>query len=208
MRPLFAHWLGISCLLSAIVTLPAQSHAQAISTASRSLDIAAFGGYAGGKTDYGPQKGQGAGFGVDITKFFHLPVVPSLEGRVNVVDSTVINELSYMGGIRVEVPLKSRIHPYVAALAGLGTLHFKFAPSPGYTGDRGLVISYGGGVDFDLVRNISIKIDGQYQNWNLGPNGQKVPVTADFTLTPIVAIIGVEYHIPFRPHIRQRDFYH
>lgn len=189
-------------------TMPLQSHAQAISTASRSLDLAAFGGYAGGKTDYGDEKPQGAGFGLDITKFFHLPVVPSLEARANVFDSSVINELSYMGGIRVEVPLKNRIHPYVAALAGVGTLHFKFAPAPGYTGDRGVVISYGGGIDFDVVHNISIKIDGQYQNWNLGPNGQKVPVTADFTLTPIVGIIGVEYHIPFRPHIKQRDFYH
>jgi hypothetical protein len=207
MRPLSSHWLGIFCLLAAMFTMPVQSHAQAISTASRSLDIAAFGGYATGKTDYGDLRPQGGAFGVDITKFFHLPVVPSLEARANVFDSSVINELSYMGGIRVEVPLKNRIHPYVAALAGLGTLHFKFAPSPGYTGDRGLVISYGGGVDFDLVHNISIKIDGQYQNWNLGPNGQKVPVTADFTLTPIVGIIGVEYHIPFRPHIRQRDFY-
>jgi opacity protein-like surface antigen len=189
-------------------TIPVQSHAQAISTASRSLDIAAFGGYAGGKTDYGAEKPQGAGFGLDITKFFHLPVVPSLEARANVFDSSVINELSYMGGIRVEVPLKNRIHPYAAVLAGVGTLHFKFSPNPGYTGDRGVVISYGGGIDFDVVHNISIKIDGQYQNWNLGPNGQKVPVTANFTLTPIVGIIGVEYHIPFRPHIKQRDFYH
>jgi hypothetical protein len=208
MRSFIAGCLGVFCLLVAVLLLPRQSCAQAISTASRSLDIAGFGGYSGAYTDYGNTRDQGAAFGVDVTRFFHLPVYPSLEVRANMLHGTVIDEDSYLGGLRAEYPLAHRLHPYADILVGFGTLHFKFTPSPGYTGDRSVVLSYGGGVDIDIIRNLQLKIDAQYQNWKLGPNGTNVTQTGNFNLTPTVGIIGVEYHIPFRPFIKQRDFYH
>jgi opacity protein-like surface antigen len=190
-----------------MLSVPAQGRAQAVSTASRSLDLAGFGGYSGALTDYANYKDQGLSFGVDVTRYFHLPIVPSLEGRGNVVHGTAIDQKTFLFGLRAEVPLKHRIHPYADALIGVGTLHFKFSPGAGYTGDRSRVFSYGGGVDFDIVHNIQLKLDAQYQTWNLGPNGYVVPSGANFTLTPAVAIIGVEYHIPFRTLNRQRDFF-
>jgi opacity protein-like surface antigen len=197
---------GILCVLAAVLSVPLHGRAQALDTASRSMDIAAFGGYSAEETDYARSKDQGAAFGVDITRFFHLPVVPSLEARANVEHGTIIDETTYLGGLRIEKPLH-RLHPYVDFLIGAGTLHFKFAPTPGYTGDRSKVYSYGGGIDIDLVHNFALKIDAQYQNWNLGPNAFVTPPGANFTLTPAVGILGVEYHIPFRARTRQRDFY-
>jgi hypothetical protein len=208
MRSFIAGFLGVFCLLVAVLLLPSQSCAQAISTASRSMDIAAFGGYSGAYTDYGNTRAQGAIAGIDITRFFHLPIYPSLEVRANMLHGTVIDEDSYLGGLRAEYPLAHRLHPYADALVGVGTLHFKFAPIPGYTGDRSVLLSYGGGIDVDIFRHLQLKIDAQYQNWNLGPNGTSVTQTGNFTLTPTVGIVGLEYHIPFRPLIKQRDFYH
>jgi hypothetical protein len=170
------------------------------------MDIAAFGGYSLAETDYARSKDSGAAFGVDVSRFFHLPIVPSLEARANLEHGKVIDESTYLFGGRAEVPLH-RLHPYADVLIGFGTLHFKFAPTPGYTGDRSRVIAYGGGIDVDLVHNFQLKIDAQYQNWNLGPNAFVTPPGANFTLTPAVGIVGVEYHIPFRPRTQQKDFY-
>ena len=197
---------GPFCLLAAMLWLPGHGRGQALSTASRSMDIAAFGGYSAEETDYAKSRDQGGAFGVDITRFFHLPVVPSLEARANIEHGKIIDETTYLGGVRIEVPVR-RLHPYGDFLIGAGTLHFKFAPTPGYTGDRSKVYSYGGGIDIDLVHNFQLKIDAQYQSWNLGPNAFVTPPGANFTLTPAVGIVGVEYHIPFRARTRQSDFY-
>jgi hypothetical protein len=125
-----------------------------------------------------------------------------------VLHSAVIDETTYLIGVRIELPLKQRLHPYGAFLVGPGTLHFKFTPSPGYTASSSKVLSYGGGLDVDLFHNLQLKLDAQYQSWNLGPNGAIVPQGGNFTLTPSIFMVGVEYHIPFRTLNRQRDFYH
>ena len=203
MRSMYAFLPGGLCLFAAMLCVPATGHAQATSTASKSLDIAAFGGYAGARPDYAPYHDQGAGFGVDLTRYFHLPVIPSLEGRGNIITGAAVNEKTFLGGLRVEVPIKHRLHPYGDFLIGAGTIDFKFMP--GYTSDNSRVYSFGGGIDVDVVHNIQIKVDGQYQSWNLGKSGGNP--NGPFTLTPEVLLFGVEYHIPFRPLNKQKDFY-
>jgi opacity protein-like surface antigen len=200
--------LAAGFLLLTMLIPAAKGFAQATSTASRAMDIAAFGGYSAGFTDYAQYKDQGLVFGADVTRYFHLPIVPSLEVRGNVLHSAVIDETTYLVGARVEFPLKQRLHPYGAFLVGPGTLHFKYTPSPGYTASSSKVLSYGGGLDVDLFHNLQLKLDAQYQSWNLGPNGAIVPQGGNFTLTPSIFMVGVEYHIPFRTLNRQRDFYH
>jgi opacity protein-like surface antigen len=186
-----------------MLCLPATCRAQATSTASRSLDLAAFGGYTGARPDYGPYHDQGMGFGIDVTRYFHLPIVPSLEGRGNFLSGTAVSQKTFLVGLRAEYPLGHRLHPYANFLVGAGTMHFKFIP--GYTSDNSTVYSYGGGIDVDIVHNIQLKVDGQYQSWNLGKSGGNP--NGPFTLTPEVLLFGVEYHIPFRPLNKQRDFY-
>jgi hypothetical protein len=200
--------LGAFCVLPAMLSISLPGCAQARSTASRSTDVAAFGGYAGARTDYGVYKDQGEAIGLDFSHYFrHFPIVPSLEARTNLVHGSFINERTYLFGGRAELPLH-RLHPYVDTLIGLGTLHYANPPAPGYTSDRSKVYSYGGGLDVNLVYNFQLKIDAQYQTWNLGPFDPNVPQDGYFTLTPAVGIVGVEYHIPFRPHSRQQDFHH
>jgi len=208
MRSLCKFSLAARFLLLAMLLPASHGFAQAISTASRTLDIAGFGGYSAGFTDYAQYKDQGLVFGADVTRYFNLPIVPSLEVRGNVLHSAAIDETTYLIGVRIELPLKQRLHPYGAFLVGPGTLHFKFTPSPGYTASSSKVLSYGGGLDVDLFHNLQLKLDAQYQSWNLGPNGAIVPQGGNFTLTPSIFMVGVEYHIPFRTLNRQRDFYH
>ena len=83
-------------------------------------------------------------------------------------------------------------------LVGPGNIHFNFNNN-GYLGDNSIVYSYGGGVDIDLVRHFQAKIDFQGQHWKTGNA---------ITLTPSILLLGITYHIPFRPHVRQSDFYH
>lgn len=204
----FHFLLGTFCLLTAMLSLNFRGEAQAVSTASRSTDIAVFGGYAGAKTDYGVHKDQGAAAGLDFSHYFrHFPIVPSLEARANLVHGPFINQKTYLVGGRAGLPLR-HLTPYADFLIGLGTLHFQSPPSPGYTGDRSSVRSYGAGIDIDLVHNFQLKIDAQYQSWNLGPIDENDPQKGYFTLTPIVGIVGLEYHIPFRTRSRQQDFQH
>ncbi|HEY5382187.1 MAG TPA: outer membrane beta-barrel protein [Acidobacteriaceae bacterium] len=174
------------------------AHAQAGPTASRSAGISVFGGYLSDLPDYGPYRNNGFSFGVDYTQYFkHLPVAPSLELRANIAQGKTVNEHSYGFGPRIQYDHLGPLHPYADLLIGPGNIHFNFPYN--ILGDNSTIWSYGGGLNYDLSHHFQALIDFQGQHWKTGHN---------VTLSPSLLIIGVRYNIPFRPHIRQRDFYH
>jgi hypothetical protein len=168
--------------------------AQGRETASRPADISAFGAFSNSQPDYGAVRNNGVTLGADYTRFFaRIPIAPSLELRANVLDGSVVHELTYLGGLRATLPLRGKFRPYADALIGFGTIHYAVAPLPGYTGDRSTVYSYGGGLDTRVTANFDLMLDAQYQSWNFGG----YPGPAQYTLTPSVFSAGVVYHIPF-----------
>jgi hypothetical protein len=191
-------WVGLLFLLLLAASSQTAARAQQLPTASRSMDIFAFGGYTFSQPDYGPHE-NGVTAGVDFTRYFKWPVVPSLEIRGNYTTGPVIKEKSILFGLRLHTNFK-RFHPYADALYGGNKINFVILPrGPTYTYDIASAISVGGGVDIDLVNNFQAKFDFQNQFMNFGPNGTQ-PNNGDFTLTPRYWTGGVVYRIPFRRH--------
>lgn len=180
-----------------LVLAPNLAHSQATPTASRSATISVFGGYLSDLPDYGPYRNNGFAFGVDYSRFFaHLPVTPSLELRANIAQGKTVNEHSYGFGPHIQYDRLGPFHPYADLLVGPGNIHFNFPNS--ILGDNSIVWSYGGGLNYDLPHHLQAVIDFQGQHWKTGHA---------VTLSPSLVIIGIRYTIPFRPYVRQRDYY-
>lgn len=192
-RPLVVHEKALWLLSLAAACLQGAAHGQAVRTASKSADISVFAGYQRVHPDYGPYSSNGAMFGVDLTRYFHFPVVPSLEFRANFNSNIAVTEHTYLVGFRAAVPFR-RIVPYADILVGPGFINFPY--NIGYTHDDSTVYSYGGGVELPIIHNVALKLDAQGQHWNTG----------EFTYTPTLGSIGVAYTIPFRPHLHRRDY--
>ena len=182
-------------VLAALSAAPAR--AQRDSSASKSAEISAFGGFTNLNSDYG-SRNNGITLGADYTRFFHFPVAPSFEVRANRTSGIGLTEESVLFGLRLEAPFRQRFHPYATVLYGGTKIIFKTPPSPTYTYDQSSATSIGGGIDVDVTRNFRAKFDYQQQFENFGPNGTQ-PNDADFTLTPAGFTVGVVYRIPFKP---------
>lgn len=175
--------------LSLLFLLPRPLHAQAGTTASKTEDVSVFGGIEFANPEYGPDSNTGGAIGVDFTRYFrHLPVQPSLELRANFNSGSYADEHSYLFGVRAAYAYR-RYNPYVDFLVGPGNIHYPL--NINYAGDNSIVYNYGGGLDIDVARNFSLKLDLQQQRWN----------TDTFKFTPVVGIVGVTYHIPFRSQV-------
>lgn len=183
-------------LIAPLLLLSAASHvpAQALHTATKTADLSGFFGYTTAQPDYGPNRNSGGTLGVNLTRYFHFPVAPSIELRANFVNGPVVNERSYLVGLRAHGQI-GRWRPYGNFLVGPGNLHFNF-PSDGYTGDNSIVYSYGGGIEIDVVNNFAAKVDYQGQHWRTG-------LGTSNTFTPSLLMIGFAYHFQFEPHTRQ-----
>ncbi|MDE1163070.1 MAG: outer membrane beta-barrel protein [Acidobacteriaceae bacterium] len=181
--------------------LPA--HAQSVFTAEKGADIFVFGGYTYLKPDYGPDSvhNNGITLGADFTRYFRWPVTPSIEVRYTHASGPVVNEHTFSGGLKVGKTYRTRFHPYADILAGLGGVHYVTPPVPDYPDDTALAITYGGGVDIDVLDNWAVKADFQSQHWNLGKNATIKPDGEDYTLSPLAFTIGVSYRIPFHSRV-------
>ncbi len=180
-------------LLWAAVAPTLHSAAQGLPTASKQLDISAFGGYLSENPDYGPTRNKGFFVGANATRYFHFPVAPSLEVRYNRATGQYLNDSSFVGGPRIQADIFHRFHPYADFLLGVDSIHFVRPFDPTYLNDTAIVYSLGGGVDIDLVRQFQLKLDYQ---------GHTVSFRSGFSLAPRPLAIGIVYRIPFRPNTR------
>lgn len=184
-----------------------KTHAQAVPGASKAADMAVFGGFSYATPDYGQPKDKGGTIGFDYTRYLRFPISPGLEIRATDVHGDGLNQKTLTAGLRGQFDFRDRFHPYGDLLIGGGVLHFAFPQAPGYISDRGRVYSMGGGVDINITPRLLARVDFQSQNWNLGRNRYLVPNGGDFILTPKVFTVGISYRLPFRPHVRQSDYY-
>ena len=175
-------------LTLAFTCLGHRAHAQATTTASKTQAISVFGGVEFANPEYGPDNSTGGAVGLNFTRYFHIPIQPSLELRANFNSNAYVSERSYLFGLRAAYAY-GRLTPYVDFLVGPGDIHFP--RNTGYVGDNSIVYNYGGGVELDLVRNFALKLDIQQQRWNTGELG----------FTPVLGIVGITYRIPFKPNV-------
>jgi hypothetical protein len=178
-----------------------QVSAQEMPTESKSAELSAFGGFTATQPDISTYTDKGLTAGVAFTRFFqHLPVDPSIELRGTYVSGSFANERTISFGLQVSRRFH-RLHPYADVLIGAGSIVYAVDPAPYEHVDKGLAFTYGGGLDYDLVHNFRLRLDAQGQHWNLGENPTLAPNSNAFTLTPFQFTIGINYVIPFRPHL-------
>lgn len=201
--------IGLAVSLFSIVLLQPAAHSQARFTASRSQEVSVFGTASGGYTDFGSAAYEGMSAGVDYTFFFQRwPVAPSLEVRASQVLGPSITETAVQFGPRLQKDFRGRFHPYVDVLYGGSEVQFHpraYYASIRYTGDRGNVLSYGGGINIDLPHHFGAKFDIQGENYRFGPSLFTGPTT-DFTLSPIIGSVGLTYTLPFGTRNRRENF--
>ena len=129
--------------------------------------------------------------GGDITYHFRLVDV-SFEARYTSITGFSADESTYGGGFKFERAF-NRFHPYVDLLIASGNIKFdhpEIYGNPNYTHDNSTVYDFGGGLDYDLVRNFAIKVDVQGQRWRIGVEQP--------AFEPYNGSIGILYRIPFR----------
>ncbi len=181
------------------VSLPAYSaHAQAIPTASRGLDLSAFGAVAG--VDTGLSGGRNLSFvvGADLGFVPVHGVRPTVEvrGLYPMDGGSIASQRSILFGPRADFLLNHRLRPYGDFLLGRGQMDYQnggylFGPNV-YVETTTNVYSPGGGVDYDLSQNLSVKADVQFQHWGYSP-------TPSGGLWSKVGTVGVVYHFTFGP---------
>ncbi len=169
------------CLLGASVAA-----AQARPTAEKSAEIAVFLTASGVRTAYAGTTQPGLTAGVDLTRIFHrYSLGASVEGRVSFTPVlSVVGERVFSGGLRLESTHFRRFRPYADFLAGAGKVGFDTPPA---LTDHALVLTYGGGVDYDLFPRFSLKLDAQGSRWRLDAGGIR---------RPLLGSVGVVYHLP------------
>lgn len=190
-------------LAAAVAFAAAAAHAQSAQpTASRLIELSAFGGLTGTYTGLSGGRNLGITAGVDVT----LPPLfgwqPSIEGRGNhwIDAGKIVAEKSAMGGVRLERRLLvPGLRVYGDILFGRGEMDYQNGgyPAPGgnflYLASNGPVVSPGAGAEYRLTESISALADVQFQHWDTPakPSGS-------VWSTPIT--LGVRYRFNFNRH--------
>lgn len=187
----------------AATTLAGTAHAQqALPTATRPLQLSAFGGLAG--VDTGLSGGKNLSFvaGADLGFPPIHRVRPVFEIRgIHFMDGGSIDsqKSAYFGG-RADFLLNHRLRPYGDFLFGRGQMNYE---SGGYVFGNSVYIetttnvySPGAGFDYDLDRHFSLKVDAQFQHWGYAP-------TSSGGIWSKVGTVGVVYRFNFGPRSLQ-----
>ena len=123
-------------------------------------------------------------FGADYTKYLHRYYVdPSIEVRalLSPLDEEV-GENVYSGGLKLSHTYLHRIRPYGDFLVGAGTIKYDPVKYNNERSDNSIVLTYGGGVDFDVFHNIGLKADYQGSRWHTGTNVYFHPKSLNFAV--------------------------
>lgn len=180
-------------LLLSVSLPPYAAHAQATPTASRSLDLSAFGGVAGVATSLSGGKNLSFVVGMDLglTPIRGVRPVVEVRGLYPIDGGNVASQKSILLGPRVDFLLNHRLRPYGDFLIGRGEMDYKnggylFDNAAVYVETTTNVYSPGGGVDYDLSSHLSFKVDMQLQHWDYTP-------TASGSLWSKVGTVGIVY---------------
>ena len=190
---------NLVCALALAFVATTLAHGQANPTASRSLEISAFGGLTGTYTGISGGRNLGITAGVDIGLRPFFGFRPFLEGRgTAAIDGGQIDaQKDALGGIRIEHKLfRSNLRAYGDILFGRGQIDYQNGGFPSLTGPflytRSVtnVFSPGIGVEYRMTEHFSGLADFQFQRWD-------TPVTASGSAWARPMTVGVRYHFNF-----------
>lgn len=175
------------------------AHGQANPTASRPLEISAFGGLTGTYTGIGGGRNLGITAGVDVGLRPFYGFRPYLEGRgTAAIDGGQVDaQKDALGGIRVAHKLlRPKLNAYGDILFGRGQIDYQHGGFPSLTGPflytRSVtnVFSPGVGVEYRMTEHFSGLADVQFQHWD-------TPVTPSGSAWAKPITFGVRYHFNF-----------
>ncbi len=184
---------AMTLLLATIPWLCVASAQQAKPTATQGIQLSAFGGISGVSTGLSGSRNLSATVGLDLALSPRQGMRPILELRATdpFDHGSTVAQRDFLGGLRLDFLLGSRLHPYGNFLFGRGEMkyanggynfnNFTYLVSTTY------VYSPGAGFDYDLSTHFAIKVDGQFQSWD-GP-------TASGKIHPAIGTIGLVYRL-------------
>jgi hypothetical protein len=148
---------------------------QALPTASRTLQLSAFGGLSGDYIGLSGGKNLGITAGVDLGLIPYHGVRPTVEvrGTFPIDDGHIASQKSILFGPRFDFLLNRRLRPYGDFLFGRGEMDYN---NGGYIIGNEIFLltttnvwAVGGGFDYDLTHSFSLKVDGQFEHWGQSP---------------------------------------
>jgi hypothetical protein len=195
-------------ILLATLSCNGMAYGQGMPTAVQQRQLSVFAG--GTFVDTGLDDGTGTNTdgtnvsftgGVDYAflNYHQLRPVIEIRGTYPIRKGPVDAQKSIMGGLRLDVLVGRRYHPYVDAEFGRGSTTYP----TGYIYQNFLyelttnyVYSGGVGIDYDLTEHFGVKADAQIQRWG------SAPLTPG-TIYPKVGTVALVYRFDFNHHYRR-----
>ncbi|WP_047490406.1 hypothetical protein [Terriglobus sp. TAA 43] len=191
-------------LLSALFLIGPNSRALAQAnqpTAIRKLAPSAFvmvGGTYTGVGSFGSATHRNGGKNMTLTaggdlgflSFGRYMLGAEVRGSYPIDSGHIVGEKSILGGARMSYETGGLIRPYVDGLFGRGQMNYQNGGyqvgSLLYSQTATNIYDFGGGAEFDVFRQISLKVDVQAQHWN-------TPVIANGHVWSAQGSIGAAY---------------
>lgn len=174
-----------------LLSVPA-AHAQAAPTAYANVRLSAFAGLAANYTGVALARNGDVTAGVDVGFRPFVGFFPAFEARgmYPIAKGNLVNQQNFLGGIRLG-RRKENFNPYGDVLFGRGKLEFPHGlANPTGTfivlSNTTNVLSFGGGLDYNLSQHFGVKGDFQFQKYD-------TPVTASGSVFSKVFTAGVTY---------------
>lgn len=190
-------------LLSATLSWACAAVAQeARPTATRQLQLSAFGAVSGVFTGLEGGKNFAVTAGGDLGLPAWLGIRPTIEirGRYPTDHGLVDSQKDILGGLRVDFLLNHRLRPYGDFLFGRGQMNYGLNGYDFNGYDYALTTTYidagGVGFNYDLTERFAIKVDAQVERWGSAP-------TSTGRIYTSVGTAGLVYYFNFdRRHRR------
>lgn len=183
----------LSASLSWVCSATAQ---QALPTATRQLQLSAFGAVSGDFTGLEGGKNFAITAGGDLGLPAWRGIRPTIEvrGRYPTDHGLIDSQKDILGGLRVDFLLNHRLRPYGDFLFGRGQMNYGLT---GYLYKNyiySLTTTYidagGVGFDYNLNQRLAIKVDGQIERWGSAP-------TSTGRVYSSVGTVGLVYFFNF-----------
>jgi hypothetical protein len=192
----FKKTLTSLALLSAL-PLARNAFAQSTPTATQQLQLSAFVGGTGTFTNLAGGKNLDITAGADITvlTFSRFRPAAEIRGSYPIDEGTISSQKNFLLGPKFEYPI-GRLHPYVNFLIGRGGIDYirggYIFGNVRYLSSNTLVLSPGVGLDYNLTHQLAVKVDFQYQHWN-------IPAVASGSINPKATTLAAVYVFDFNP---------
>jgi hypothetical protein len=194
--------LTLALLLATLSWAYAAVAQEAHPTATRQLQLSAFGAVSGVFTGLEGGKNFAVTAGGDLGLPAWLGIRPTIEirGRYPTDHGLVDSQKNILGGLRVDFLLNHRLRPYGDFLFGRGQMNYGLNGYDFNGYNYALTTTYidagGVGINYDLTERFAIKVDAQVERWGSAPTSTGRIYTA-------VGTAGLVYYFNFdRRHRR------